>query len=312
MRENKYQGQRRRSGKDPFQRKVIMAVSVAAVLLIMIVVGLVKVVLDEKKTGDTQQGISQTEGNEVPGQQNQAGMNISGDSQSTSENSETAEQTNAGVATETPAPTATAVPTATPVPTATATPTPTPTPVPAPKVIIDPGHGGEDLGSVKSGLYEKNVNLEIALFLKEILIEKGYDVFMIRETDADVDNRTRPDTAVEQKGDVYVSIHQNSLETDSDGTRGSEVWYSDLRDDDSDVLAQYVVDELTAVTGAKNRGIKLSNGLIVLKYNGIPACLVECGFMSSETERAMLFTPEYQEKIAQGIANGIMKFLPLE
>ena len=61
-----------------------------------------------------------------------------------------------------------------------------------------------------------------------------------------------------------------------------------------------------------NRGIKLSNGLIVLKYNELPACLVECGFMSSETERAKLFDADYQKKIAEGIANGIEKFLPLE
>jgi len=104
----------------------------------------------------------------------------------------------------------------------------------------------------------------------------------------------------------------NSLEEDSDGTRGAETWYSDLRNDGSDVLAQCVIDELTKVIDTRNRGIKMSNNLVVLKYNELPACLVECGFMSSATERAKLFDAEYQKKIAEGIANGIEKFLPAE
>jgi N-acetylmuramoyl-L-alanine amidase len=52
--------------------------------------------------------------------------------------------------------------------------------------------------------------------------------------------------------------------------------------------------------------------LVVLNSNELPACIVECGFMSSATERAKLFDTEYQKKIAEGIANGIKKFLPLE
>ena len=198
---------------------------------------------------------------------------------------------------------------------AEATATPTPVPVASKKVAIDPGHGGDvDFGSSRpaENLYEKNANLAIALYLKEELLSRGYEVYMIRETDTAVENRERPDLALANGADIYVSIHLNSLEEDSDGTRGAEVWYSDLRNDGSDVLAQYVVDELTKVVDTRNRGIKMSNGLIVLKYNELPACLVECGFMSSATERAKLFDSEYQKKIAEGIANGIEKFLPLE
>ena len=86
----------------------------------------------------------------------------------------------------------------------------------------------------------------------------------------------------------------------------------ETRNDGSDVLAQYVVDALAAATGTRNRGIKVNNDLVVLKNCEVPACLVECGFMSSETERNNLFTPEYQKKVAQGIAEGIAQFLPLE
>ena len=161
-------------------------------------------------------------------------------------------------------------------------------------------------------MYEKNANLAIALYLKEELLARGYDVYMIREADVAVENEARPGLAKENGADIYVSIHLNSLDEESDGTRGAEVWYSNLRNDGSDTLAQNVVDELTKVIDTRNRGIKLSNNLIVLKYNELPACLVECGFMSSATERAKLFDSEYQKKIAEGIANGIEKFLPVE
>ena len=59
-------------------------------------------------------------------------------------------------------------------------------------------------------------------------------------------------------------------------------------------------------------GVKKDGNLAVLKYVDMPAVLIECGFITSETERAMLFDPEYQETIAEGILNGILEFLPVE
>ena len=112
--------------------------------------------------------------------------------------------------------------------------------------------------------------------------------------------------------DIFVSIHLNSLEGDSDATRGFEVWYDDRREDGSDILAQNIADEMDKVLDTRNRGIKETGNLVVLKYNDMPAVLVECGFITSETERAMLFDPVYQENLAEGIFNGIQKFLPQE
>ena len=219
-----------------------------------------------------------------------------------------------GVPTPTPVPgTPTPVPTPTPSPTPTVT--PTPTPIPKKKVAVDPGHGGnEDFGSSRpsENQYEKHANLAIALFLKEELESRGYDVYMIRETDEAVENKQRPIMAKENGADIFVSIHLNSLDEDSDATRGAETLYSDLLNAESAVLAQYVIDELTQVIDTRHRGIKLRNGLVVLNSNELPACIVECGFMSSATERAKLFDAEYQKKIAEGIANGIEKFLPVE
>lgn len=294
-----YLVQRRINARKQYRRKVTVTIAFSIILVVLILIGLIKVIVDEKKAETNNQG---------------TGANVSGEvTPGVSADTSEKEGNNSGGENQTqsnPAEEATPAPTQAPEPTAT----PTPTPV-LKKVAIDPGHGGDiDLGSVRpsEGLYEKNANLSIALYLKEELISRGYAVYMIRETDEAVENRERPGLALESGADIYVSIHLNSLEEDSDATRGAEAWYSDLHDNNSDVLAQCVIDELTKVIDTRNRGIKLSNGLIVLKYNELPSCLVECGFMSSETERAKLFDAEYQKKIAEGIANGIEKFLPLE
>lgn len=288
-----YLVQRKINAKKAYRRKVIATIALSAILLVLIIVGLVKVILDEKKAEENAANKGTNVSEKItPGLGGE-------DSGSTGESN-----TEASGGETTPAPTE---------PPATAT--PTPTPVPKKKVAVDAGHGGNvDFGSSRpsESLYEKNANLAIALFLKEELLNRGYDVYMIRETDAAVENMDRPGLAKENGADIYVSVHLNSLEEDSDATRGAEVWYADKRNDGSDLLARCVVDELCAVIDAKNRGIKMSNNLIVLKYNELPACLVECGFMSSATERAKLFDPEYQKQIAEGIANGIEKYLPLE
>ncbi len=264
--DNKRQVQRRKAAERQLRQKAITVLVVAVILLVLIVAGLVKVILDEKKAGE----------NGIKNQTSAASTETSGSR---------ADQSTITV------------------------PTPSES---APKVIIDPGHGGEDYGSVRQELYEKDANLAIALQLQKILLEEGYQVFMIRDTDVSVENRTRTETAIAQGGDVYVSIHLNSLEEDSDSTTGAEVWYSDMREDNSETLARYVVDELTTLVGTENRGVKVGNNLTVLRYNGIPACLVECGFITSTEERAKLFDAEYQKKLAEGIAEGIKKFLPVE
>ncbi len=289
-----YLVQRRINARKAYRRKVIATIALSAILLVLIVVGLIKIIMDEKKAEDAKQDTNVSE-NITPG--------LSGDNSGNTDNNTpgTSGGENQG-----------SIVSATPEPTPTEAPTPTPTPLPAKLVAIDPGHGGEDLGSTRQRLYEKDANLAIALFLKKELEDAGYAVFMIRDTDVTVENKERPAAAIAAEADIYVSIHLNSLEADSDSTQGAEVWYADKRDDGSDILAQYVIDELCKVIDTRNRGIKMSNNLIVLKYNEMPACLVECGFITSETERAKLFDPEYQQKVAEGIANGIKKYLALE
>lgn len=288
-----YLVQKRRNEQKNYRRKITFTVAFGIILVVLILVGLIKVIVDEKKAEEGNTGNSnQVSGQVTPGSSK--------------------EHKNEGnVQNQEDIPEASATPTMTPTPTVT----PTPTPIPKKKVAVDPGHGGnEDFGSSRpsENQYEKHANLAIALFLKAELESRGYDVYMIRETDEAVENKQRPIMAKENGADIFVSIHLNSLDEDSDATRGAETLYSDLLNAESAVLAQYVIDELTQVIDTRNRGIKLRNGLVVLNSNELPACIVECGFMSSATERAKLFDAEYQKKIAEGIANGIEKFLPVE
>lgn len=300
-----YLVQRRINARKKYRRKVAITIALSAVLLILILVGLVKVIVDEKKSeensGVTKNAASVTSG--IPtGAANNAVEENNGNGESG--RTEQEEQPDS----------ASASPTLTPTPTLTSTPTATPTPTPAPKktVALDAGHGGDDLGSTRQGLYEKDANLAIVFFLKEELENAGYGVYLVRSDDTYVENEDRPVQAIENGADLYVSIHLNSIEGDSDATQGAEVWYMKKRDDNK-TLAQYIIDELVAVTGTRNRGVKVPDrGLIVLRQSDIPACLVECGFITSGPEREKLFDPEYQKKIAEGICNGIQKFLPVE
>lgn len=302
-----YLVQRRMNAKKAYRRKVVLTIALSVILLVLILVGLVKLIVDEKRAEENSKGTEHNASENLTPGITGAASGEEDSRETAGGNVENSEQ-NGEDAAATPVPTETAGPTAIP----TGTPTPTPVPASKKKVAIDAGHGGEDLGSTRKGLYEKDANLAIALYLQKSLQDAGYEVYMIRDTDVEVELVDRPALAIENQADLYVSIHLNSIEGDSDATQGAEVWYSDLRDDGSKTLAQCVVDEVTKVIDTRNRGIKLSNGLAVLKYNEMPACLVECGFITSETERAKLFDPEYQKKIAEGICNGIQKFLPLE
>lgn len=278
-----YSSRNRKNMRQNQQKKTIIVIGMAIIMAFFVLVGFGKVLGGEEEQGT------------------QANTTISGTPTPQSEQ-----------ATGTPTPEPTITQEATPTPTSTPTPTPTEVPL-GPIIAIDPGHGGEkDWGTTKGEHREKNINLAIALFLRDILEERGYRIYMIREDDSAVENKTRSGLAKENGASLYVSIHQNSLEEENDAGRGAEVWYCDLFDTRDAELAQCVLDELTAFVGMKSRGIKLSNKLIVLKENTLPACLVECGFMSSPTEREMLLTEDYQKKIAEGIANGIQKFMPLE
>ena len=175
-------------------------------------------------------------------------------------------------------------------------------------IVIDAGHGGvEEPGCIFENVYEKNICLKIAEKLKTKLEREYTQVIMTRTEDVNVYLNERARIANRANADIFVSIHQNALEDDNE-TSGIETWYNPVKDTESKILAQNIQDNIIETTNANNIGIKDSKGLIVIKNTQMPSCLIETGFLSNKRERENLQNDNYQNKIVEGIYNGIKDF----
>ena len=177
-----------------------------------------------------------------------------------------------------------------------------------PLIIIDAGHGGIDPGSDSHGILEKDINLEIALKLQEVLHENGYSVLMTREDDNSLSLRERSDFANEKEADLFISLHQNCYAQDA-SVHGIEVYYNSDKTTNDQQLAQMIQESLINETGAKNRGIHSDNGLVVTRETIMPAVLVETAFISNDDELDLIMSDDYQNKVVKGIVVGIEEFL---
>lgn len=214
--------------------------------------------------------------------------------------------------TPTQKPTSTPAPTATPKPTATATPKYTAAPSSAKLIILDPGHGGTDSGAVGKldgkAIYEKDLTLSIAKQVRDILKNRGYNVELTRENDVLLSLSEPPKQANERNAALFVSIHINSAEATE--AYGTEVYYSlenngDTYGTTSEVLAKRVLNEMLYNMESKNRGVKTANHAVTRRCN-MPAVLAEVGFISNEDELRKMCSSSYQQKVAVGIADGII------
>lgn len=189
---------------------------------------------------------------------------------------------------------------------------PTPTGIPdgekVPVVCIDAGHGGVDGGSDRSGVLEKEVNLQIAKRLKEKLEALGFEVYMIREdNDTFINKQDRAAKANEAGVDVYISIHQNTYEEQDNEVSGVETYYCEDTEG-SKRFAELVHTGVVTATGARDRNLRETDGLYVVREADMPSCLVECSYLTNKKERDAIVTEEYQDKLAEGMAEGIYKF----
>jgi N-acetylmuramoyl-L-alanine amidase len=187
------------------------------------------------------------------------------------------------------------------------------------KIVLDAGHGGRDPGAKsRTGLQEKDLNLDIALRLKKYFSRVGVYCIMIRETDCDhsnegeqlshkqrqdLINRTR--IANENDADLYLSIHANSFPQTQ--YRGAQTFY----DPDSPAaqgLAEAIQGELVRRLGPNRRRAKPGD-FRVLNDSRMPAVTIEVGFLSNPEEAALLATPAYREKVAEAIFWGVVGYL---
>lgn len=185
-------------------------------------------------------------------------------------------------------------------------------------VVIDPGHGGAETGSIGYGadgepeLYEKKVNLQIALRANTLLVQAGVKTLMTRTTDTDVSLAKRAEIANEADADLFVSIHNNSF-TSPDAV-GSEVLYgSDVVSEEYGIsgkrLAQLIQEEMVEQLQRPDRGLKHQPGMAVIRLSKMPAVIVEGLFLSNPEELKMLQDSEYIERQAVAIARGIVRAL---
>lgn len=175
-------------------------------------------------------------------------------------------------------------------------------------VVIDAGHGGEDEGCSRDGVLEKEINLTLALALRDKLEERGFEVLLTREDDISLSLEERVEIANTSKGDFLISIHQNAWE-ESD-VKGIETWYNGQTavGEESERLARLVQQRVILYTEANDRGIMENEDLVVVREAAMPACLVETGFLSNVAERELLLTENYQEQIVKGLADAVQLY----
>ena len=181
-------------------------------------------------------------------------------------------------------------------------------------IVVDCGHGGIDPGMIGiDGLKEKEFNLAIGMKLKKALEDYGYQVVMTRETDTglydeDSQNKKAQDMQKRilliQKVDpvLTVSIHQNSYED-------PQVFY--YRDSaQGEALAKKIQEKLNEnLEVERPREIKGNTTYYLLKRSPGVLNIVECGFLTNPEEAASLSSEEYQEKVAQAIADGVKEYI---
>lgn len=176
-----------------------------------------------------------------------------------------------------------------------------------PLIVLDPGHGGVDDGCVESGMKEKNINFRIALLVKRNLEEKGFRVLLTREKDDYISKEERAEFANRMGADAFISIHQNTFE-DAE-VSGLETWYDGSKPEHgSGRLAKLIHEKTLLSTGTKERELYGDADFHVTSNTQMASCLIETGFLSNEEERGNLNDPAYQEKIAEGITEGVDLF----
>lgn len=174
-------------------------------------------------------------------------------------------------------------------------------------VVVDPGHGGSDPGTIgHQGTFEKDVNLAIGMYLGELLEQAGARVVYTRDSDVYVSIFERPAIATEAKADMFVSIHANS-HIKRGTARGTETLYR-ANDPASELLARAVQEELVQAITLVNRRIWGRDDLAVFNQTRMPAIMVEVGFLDHPDEEILLLAPGFQRVAAQGIYNGIRRF----
>lgn len=162
-----------------------------------------------------------------------------------------------------------------------------------------------------SGLYEYELTLSVSEKLCEELLSRGYEVMMVRTShDVDISNAERAQVANDAAADAFIRVHANG--SDNGSVNGVETlcqtannpYNADLYAD-SKALSTQVLDGVVNATGAAKRRVVETDTMSGINWCQVPVTIVEMGFMTNETEDALMATEDYQQKLAVGMADGI-------
>ena len=196
---------------------------------------------------------------------------------------------------------------------------------PVGRIVLDPGHGGRDRGTAGQRLQEKTITLNLTNRVARILRSYGYKVDLTRTRDATLSLDARSAYANRAKADLFVSIHVNSaadrsvrgIETfcltpegaasSNSGKPDPRKYAGNAKNPQNFLLAYNIQRSMLAQTRTTDRGVKFAR-FAVLRDVRCPAALVEVGFVSNRYDEANLGSTAYQDKLARGIAAGILNY----
>lgn len=190
-------------------------------------------------------------------------------------------------------------------------------------IAIDPGHGGIDGGTNRLAILEKDINLMIGLKLRDLLVKKGANIIMTRETDDSLDDgiigngsRHREDLDArvkivnESNADLLISIHVNYSKNPQ---KMGAIVYHHGDSESGNNLANHMQDYLNDIKTYDKINISIhhvpiAGDFYILKNTTIPGILIEVGFISNETDIELLLNSEHQNEIVEKITKGIMYY----
>ncbi|WP_038171443.1 N-acetylmuramoyl-L-alanine amidase [Verrucomicrobium sp. BvORR106] len=195
-------------------------------------------------------------------------------------------------------------------------------------VVVDAGHGGNDGGTQGFGQLEKDISLDLATRLEQRLKNAGCQVLMTRKDDTYPTLEERCEVANKAKATVFVSLHLNA-DPKSNETHGVETYYSSrkklgnmtpirellglkhdipVRDVRSEWLAGIVHSRVCRTTGATDRTVRDSHFVVVMQTE-CPAILVECGYLTNQTESLCFTDNGYKDGVVEAVASGVLHYL---
>lgn len=166
-----------------------------------------------------------------------------------------------------------------------------------------------------TGKTESQVNLEVALKLQQALTSQGYTVIMCRTSqNVDISNAQRAEIANNNHADAFIRLHcDSSISSSATGTLtlapSTSNSYCASIASESQALSKSIVNNICSMTGSRNRGVSIVDNMTGLNWSKVPVTIVEMGFLSNPQEDRLLSSDDYQNKIVQGIVNGIGAYL---